>query len=29
MEGIEFTFVYTTIGGALGTPAITSDKLNF
>ena len=29
MEGIDFTFIYTTIGGVLGTPASIADKLNF
>lgn len=27
--GIDLTSIYTTIGGVLGTPAATSDKLNF
>ena len=29
MEGLDLTSIYTTIGGGLGTPATTSDKLNF
>lgn len=29
MEGLDLTSIYTTIGGVLGTPATTLDKLNF
>lgn len=29
MEGLDLTSIYTTIGWVLGTPAATSDKLNF
>lgn len=27
MEGLDITSIYTAIGGVLGTPAATSDKL--
>ena len=29
MDTLDLTSLYTTIGGVLGTPTVTSDKLNF
>ena len=29
MTDLDLTSLYTTIGGVLGTPAVTSDKLKF